>query len=192
MSWCFLKTRSTQTWTSLSCCYHASTFGFCCQCCQQRKGRYDRMKNGMSTTEDYYNALQQLQRTYIDVGPHSIILGHLISDMPVFLQREVLADISFLIQNTRTEGQCVDWERHTGIYSFFVGCTFLTRMRKTLESHQCSPQNCFQLLKRENHGPRDTAHSPCADCTCYTPASCLILEGRCYISHAQVIQRTPL
>lgn len=28
------------------------------------------------------------------IESHSIILGHLISDMPMFLQREVLADIS--------------------------------------------------------------------------------------------------
>lgn len=152
------------------------------------------MKNEMPSTEACYNALQQLQRTYIDLGARGQTGSHWIPQYYswsfnlwyayVSAERGSGRHLSLLIQNAWTEGQCVDWERHTGINSFSVGCTFLTGVRKKLESHQCCPQHCFLLLERESNGPRDTAYSPCASGTCYMSASPLILEGKCYISRA--------
>lgn len=94
---CFLTTQSAQTWPLLSPCYHISIFEFCCQHCCQRKGDIMEWKmkcQAQKLVTMLSSSFKEPRASWGLIESYSIILGHLISDRSMFLQREDLARIS--------------------------------------------------------------------------------------------------
>ena len=152
----------------------------------------------MPSTEACYNSLQQLQRTYIDPRARGQTWSRWIplyysspfnlSHAYASAERGSGRHLSLSIQNTWTEGP-MSWlgEAHCNL-KVLCGLYFPHRGEKNPWKPPVLSSTLFSASEerrwRSCEGPRDNTHSPCADCTCYTPASTLVLEGRCYISYA--------